>query len=77
MKLLETQFCVGEEYFTFHLYEGQIKRLISREDYGIDILYNQILICNSNSNYICRVTICSPRPKDLGYELNEPNTMNL
>ena len=24
-----------------------------------------------------RVTICSPNPKDLGYELNEPNTMNL
>ena len=40
VKLLEIQFCVGEEYFTFHLYEGQIKRLISREDYGIDILYN-------------------------------------
>ena len=25
----------------------------------------------------CRVTICSPSPKDLGYEPNEPNTMNL
>ena len=25
----------------------------------------------------CRVTICSPSLKDLGYEPNEPNTMNL
>ena len=25
----------------------------------------------------CRVTICSLSPKDLGYEPNEPNTMNL
>ena len=25
----------------------------------------------------CRVTIRSPSPKDLGYEPNEPNTMNL
>ena len=25
----------------------------------------------------CRVTICSPSPKDLEYEPNEPNTMNL
>ena len=25
----------------------------------------------------CRITICSPSPKDLGYEPNEPNTMNL
>ena len=25
----------------------------------------------------CRVMICSPSPKDLGYEPNEPNTMNL
>ena len=25
----------------------------------------------------CRVTICNPSPKDLGCELNEPNTMNL
>ena len=25
----------------------------------------------------CRVTICRPSPKDLGYEPNEPNTMNL
>ena len=25
----------------------------------------------------CRVTICSPSLKDLGYEPNEPNTINL
>ena len=25
----------------------------------------------------CRVTICSLSPKDLGYEPNEPNTINL
>ena len=25
----------------------------------------------------CRVTICSPSPEELGYELNEPNTINL
>ena len=25
----------------------------------------------------CRVTICNPTPTDLGYESNEPNTMNL
>ena len=25
----------------------------------------------------CRVMICSPSPKELGYEPNEPNTINL
>ena len=30
-----------------------------------------------NYNALYRVTICSPSPKDLGYEPNEPNTMNL
>ena len=25
----------------------------------------------------CRVTICNPSPKELGYELNELNTINL
>ena len=28
-------------------------------------------------NSICRVTICSPSPKELGYEPNESNTINL
>ena len=27
--------------------------------------------------YICRVTNCSPNPKELGYKPNEPNTINL
>ena len=25
----------------------------------------------------CRVTNCSPNPKELGYKPNEPNTINL
>lgn len=28
-------------------------------------------------NYYCRDTVCSPNLKELGYELNEPNTINL
>ena len=28
-------------------------------------------------NYICRVTNRSPSPQELGYEPNEPNTINL
>ena len=27
--------------------------------------------------YSCRVTVCRPNPKELGYKLNEPNTINL
>ena len=27
--------------------------------------------------YYCKVTICSPNPKELGYKPNEPNTINL
>ena len=28
-------------------------------------------------NQTCRVTICNPNPKELGYKPNEPNTRNL
>ena len=31
----------------------------------------------SNQNTCCRITIRSLNPKDLRYEPNEPNTMNL
>ena len=27
--------------------------------------------------YICKVTICSPNPNELGYKPNEPNSINL
>ena len=27
--------------------------------------------------YYCRDTVCSPNSKELGYELNESNTINL
>ena len=27
--------------------------------------------------YYCRDTVCSPNPKELEYELNESNTINL
>ena len=27
--------------------------------------------------YICKVTNCSPNPKELGYKPNKPNTINL
>ena len=29
------------------------------------------------TNLICRDTVCSPNPKELGYEPKEPNTINL
>ena len=32
---------------------------------------------NNNNNNNCRITVCSPSPKELGYEPNEPNIINL
>ena len=32
---------------------------------------------DSNIKYYCRVTNCSPNPKDMGYKPNKPNTINL
>ena len=60
-----------------HLLNGSIVLI-----YLLDFIYKKnkkkktnFSINQINMNY--RVTICSPNPKDLEYELNEPNIMNL
>ena len=67
--------------FMFEVVQNSFLNFKKSSNFSLNILekskYVIFLFSQLNPNKNCRVMICSPSPKDLGYEPNEPNTINL